>query len=241
MSRGLIRSLLVPLAIVALFSQPRAAERSSPLPSILKRFLALDDPMPTQVRALRHLDARNDHFESSAWMDVWTEADATSGFRYQVVAEGGSDYIRSHVFRATLKKETELWQSGGPDRAGVTPENYVFEDRGAQADGLASLLVKPRRKDMLLINGSIFLNPDDGDLVRLEGRLSKSPSFWTRRVEIVRWYRRLANVRMPVALEAVANVLFAGKSTFRMTYDYETVNGLRVGRPQPRTAQAEMR
>jgi hypothetical protein len=86
------------------------------------------------------------------------------------------------------------------------------------------------------VDGSIFLKPEDGDLVRLEGKLSKSPSFWTRHVQIVRWYQRIVGVRMPVALESVANVVVAGRSTFRMSYEYESVNGQRVGNPHPRTA-----
>jgi hypothetical protein len=87
---------------------------------------------------------------------------------------------------------------------------------------------------VLLVDGSIFLNPEDGELVRMEGRLSKPPSFWTRRVEIVRWYQRILGFRMPTALESVANVLVAGVSTFRMSYEYESINGQRVGNPQPR-------
>src|SRR5207244_9166807 len=69
------------------------------------------------------------------------------------------------------------------------------------------LTVKPRRKDVVLVDGSIFLNREDGDLVRIEGRLAKSPSRWTRRVDIVRSFRRFAGVRMPVALESVATLL----------------------------------
>ena len=40
---------------------------------------------------------------------------------------------------------------------------------------------------------------------------------------------------MPTALESVANVRVAGDSTFRMSYEYESINGQRVGNPQPRT------
>jgi hypothetical protein len=167
-------------------------------------------------------------------MDVWTEADA-SGFRYTVVCEEGSEYIRDKVFRASLEAEREMWKPGSTDAGALTPANYVFEDRGTQPDGLTSLAVKPRRKNILLVEGSIFLNPDDGELVRLEGQLSKTPSFWTRRVEIVRWYQRINGFRMPTALESVANVRVAGDSTFRMTYEYESINGQRVGSPQPRT------
>jgi hypothetical protein len=233
MSRGLSRSLLVALVAALVVAHAGASAPSAAAPAILTRFLALDDPTPSQYRALRHLEARNEKFEKNAWMDVWTEADA-SGFHYVVVSEDGSEYIRSKVFRATLETERKMWATGAPDQAAVTLANYVFEDRGAQPDGLTSLTLTPRRKDVLLVDGSISLNPDDGELVRMEGRLSKSPSFWTRRVEIVRWYRRILGFRMPTALESVASVRIAGLSTFRMSYEYESINGQRVGNPQPR-------
>jgi hypothetical protein len=234
MSRGLSRSLLVASIATLLAAHAGASGASSAAAApILKRFLALDDPTPSQYRALRHLEARNEKFEKNAWMDVWTEGDA-SGFHYVVVSEDGSEYIRSKVFRATLETERRMWAAGAPDQAAVTMANYVFEDRGAQPDGLTLLTVTPRRKDVLLVDGSIFLNPDDGELVRMEGRLSKSPSFWTRHVEIVRWYRRILGFRMPTALESVASVRIAGLSTFRMSYEYESINGQRVGNPQPR-------
>jgi hypothetical protein len=237
MSRGLSRWLLVSSIASLLLAPASAAGPASGSAVVLQRFLALDDPTPTQYRVLRHIEARNDKFEKSAWMDVWTEADA-SGFRYTIIGEGGSEYIRSKVFHASLEAERKMWASGEADKSTVTPANYVFEDRGAQLDGLASLTVKPRRKDLLLVDGSIFLNPDDGELVRMEGKLSKAPSFWTRRVEIVRWYQRIAGFRMPTALESVAHVMIAGRSTFRMTYEYESINGNRVGNPQPRAQLA---
>ena len=248
MLRGLCRCLPVPLAVGALLAAEvigasaagpaKPASPGSPGGTpILQRFLTINDPDPTEFRVMRRVDACSERFGQSAWMDVWTESDR-NGFRYRVVAEGGSEYIRSKVFRASLETERKMWADGSPARAALTLANYQFGDAGAQPDGLASLTLKPRRTDDLLIDGSIYLDPDDGDLVRLEGRLVKAPSFWTRKVEIVRWYRRFAGVRMPVALESVAHILIAGRSTFRVTYDYESVNGQRFGSPQPRTQQA---
>lgn len=234
MTRGLSHSLLAATVAALLVPHVSAWGPANESPAILQRFLALDDPTPTQFKALRHLEARNEKFEKSARMDVWTEADA-DGFRYTIVGEDGSDYIRSKVFRASLDAERDMWSPGSPDQGAVTPANYVFEDRGAQPDGLASIAMKPRRKGLLFVEGAIYLNPDDGELVRIEGQLTKTPSFWTRRVEIVRWYQRIAGFRMPTALESVANVRVAGVSTFRMTYEYEIINGQRVGNPQPRT------
>jgi hypothetical protein len=203
--------------------------------TILERFLMRSDEAPVAYRALRHLEAHNQHFGASAWMDVWTEADEAAGFRYQVAAEGGSAYIRRRVFLAALDGEQKIWREGEPKRSRFNHTNYSFKDNGAAEEGLASLAITPKRKDVLLVDGWVFVKREDGDLVRIEGQLSKNPSFWTRRVEIVRRYGRVGGAHVPIDIESVAQVLIAGRSTFRMTYEYETVNGVHVGNPQPKS------
>jgi hypothetical protein len=194
---------------------------------VLKRFLATSNAAPERFIAIRHLEARNDHFNKDAWMDVRTEADG-AGFRFEILAEGGSPYIRAKVFRTALETEQKIWASGDPDRSGFTLDNYTFEDKGSEAGGLAWLGVTPRRRDMLLVEGSIFLRPEDGELVRIEGSLAKPPSFWTKNVQIVRHYERIAGIRLPVWMQSTAAVRIAGLSTFTATYQYETVNGIPV-------------
>jgi hypothetical protein len=167
-------------------------------------------------------------------MDAWTEFDEVHGLRFEIVAEGGSGYVRRRVLRAALEGEQRIWAAREPQRATLTAENYTFLDRGVGPEGLAAVAITPRRKDMLLVEGAIFVEPDEGDLRRIEGTLSKAPSFWTRRVEIVRRYERIGGVRVPVSIESVASILIAGRSMFRMTYEYETINGQHVGDPRPR-------
>lgn len=212
---------------------PQDQHSANPTETTLERFLARADEPPVTYRALRHLEAQNLKFHLTAWMDVWTEFDHEKGLHYSVFAEGGSSYIRSRVFKAALDGEQKMWSNGEPQKASFTRDNYEFQNGAATDDGLASVGVKPRRKDVLLVEGSIFVRPADGDLVRIEGKLSKTPSFWTRRVDIVRRYQRIAGERMPVSIESVAHVLIAGRSTFKMTYEYETVKSQRVGSPQP--------
>jgi hypothetical protein len=201
--------------------------------SLLQRFLSVSDPSPTQYRALRHFSAENSRFDLSATMDVWTEVDPVHGFRYRVVSFDGSDLIKSRVFLPALEAEQKMWSSGESEAAAVTPANYVFKDPGERTEGLASLIVKPRRKHLLLVDGWIFVRPEDGELVRVEGRLSKTPSFWTRRVDIEWCYQRFAGIRMPVTLNSVASILMFGQSEFRIRYEYESVNGQHVADPQP--------
>ena len=215
---------VLPLTQVSARQQPRV--------SALQRFLARGEEPTVEYRALRRLEANNPHFKQSAWMTAWTEYDRANGFRFTVVAEGGSGYIRSHVLRAALAGEQKIWANHEPQKASLSPDNYTFDDDVPDAGGLAAVGVKPRRKDVLLVEGAIFVQPSDGDLARIEGRLSKTPSFWTRRVDVVRRYERLGGVRVPVSIESVAHVLIAGRSTFKMTYEYETINGHHVGNPQ---------
>ena len=216
-------------AVVAMTSVSGRASAGKPISDaaqhpVLQRFFATPQHVPQQVIAIRRLEARNDHFDTDAWMDVRTEADAT-GFRYEILGEGGSGYIRGKVFRSALETEKRMWSAGDADRAAFTVDNYRFEDRGAEETGLVWLGITPRRKDLLLVDGSMFLRPEDGDLVRVEGTLAKHPSFWTKRVEIVRRYERIEGVRVPVWMQSTASVRIAGKSTYTTNYRYLSVNG----------------
>jgi hypothetical protein len=202
----------------------------------LQRFLARGEEPTVEYRALRRLEAANTKFNQNAWMTAWTEFDRAGGFRYQVVAEGGSGYIRAHVLRAALDGEQKIWANHEPQKASLTSDNYTFDNDVPDEAGLAAVGVKPKRKDVLLVEGAIFVQPGDGDLARIEGKLSKAPSFWTRRVDVVRRYERVGGVRVPVSIESIAHVLIAGRSTFKMTYEYETINGQRVGNPQPHSS-----
>ena len=93
---GHLTAWIVLHAVNGIVASP-AAGADPRFPAVLQRFLSLDDPSPTGYRALRRLDARNQNLNKTAWMDVWTESDARV-IQIHVVAEGGSDYIRSKVF-----------------------------------------------------------------------------------------------------------------------------------------------
>jgi hypothetical protein len=81
----------------------------------------------------------------------------------------------------------------------------------------------PLRKNRSLIAGRMFLTAE-GTLVRVEGRLAKSPSLWISRVNIVRTYRRINGALMPVSLDTTAQLRLLGPSTLRMTYRYARVD-----------------
>jgi hypothetical protein len=71
----------------------------------------------------------------------------------------------------------------------------------------------------------MFLQAANGRLVRLEGRLARSPSFWVKNVDIIRRYDRIHGAVVPVELESRADVRFLGGATLHMTYSYSSING----------------
>jgi hypothetical protein len=193
-------------------------------------------PVLKQYRALRRMHAVSEKFNHEGWMEAWTELDGGT-FRYEIVSERGSERIRNKVLKALLEREKELFASGEPQRAELTTENYDFAAE-TTGPGCKYILIKPKRKDSLLVDGRMVLSEDGRDLLRVEGKLSKNPSFWTSLVNIVRRYARLDGVRVPIATESNAKVKFVGNSKLSVEYEYETINGRPVSQQARRLVAA---
>lgn len=201
------------------------------------RFLdAVDTPL-VSYRAIRRLEAASRNGKMKASLTARTTLDPERGFQFEVLEETGSGLIRSKVLHAALEAERRARNSGELARGALSRTNYEFGQAEAAELGFVRVGIKPRRSDTMLVVGSILLTDDNADLVSIEGRLVKRPSFWTRRVDVVRRYARIAGVRVPVSMESKAEVLIAGRSTFSMQYEYEAINevaGLDVS-PMPQT------
>ena len=161
--------------------------------------------------AFRRMHAKSDKFNQEGWLDAWTELDG-GRFLYTIVSERGSDTIRNKVLKAVLKREQEL-VAEGIDKAALTDANYVFDDAGEQG---------PERYVMLKPNGrtscwwtAAWSFRRTAEILRVEGRLAKNPSFWTSLVNIIRHFAKIDGVRVPVATETVAKIKFAAVAARR--------------------------
>ena len=191
----------------------------------IRQFLAHDDTL-RPYRAVRRLEATQG--SRTGWIEAITEYSAETGFRYEISAEGGSGYIRTKVLKAFLDGEGDIIARGEAARSALTLTNYTFQPNGIDSDGLANVLLSPRRKERVLVSGMMALNATDGALVRLQGRLAKSPSFWIKNVDIVRTYERIDGHVVPVALDTKAQMRFLGEASLRMTYVYSEIDGRQV-------------
>jgi hypothetical protein len=226
-----IRALVALLSLA--FCLTVSAESGTPpadaaIQPALERFLARADEPLTQYRAIRRLEGHNARFGKHGAIEAVTELHPGGRFTFEIVSETGSDYVRDKVLRPLLETEAKVLASGSAARSALTTDNYEIAGGELAEPGLVKLFAKPRRKDVSLIDGAVFVTSDDADLVRIEGRMAKNPSIWTTRVNLVRHYDRLGGVRVPVRLESTAQIRFAGESTLSMVYDYESINGVKL-------------
>jgi hypothetical protein len=199
------------------------ARERSPFNNPISTFFSRSEQPLHQYRALRRMHASGENGKYEAWLDAWTEL-KDGRFTYEIVSERGSDTARCRVLRPMLAREQELTNNGDGRKSELTADNYEFTEAGRDSDGAHVVQIKPRRQDVTLVEGRAVLN-DGGDLVRVEGKLSKNPSFWTSLVNIVRHYARIGGVRVPIATETTAKVKFVGVAQLEVVYDYQTVNG----------------
>ena len=164
-----------------------------------------------------------------AELDAWTTLE-NGHFTFDVTSESGSSLIRRRVLWAALEAEQSSQSPSTRDQAALNEANYEFFALSAVPQRLLKLDIKPRRRHVMLVEGALFFDEESADLVRIEGELSKRPSFWTRRVHVVREYQRIDGVHVPVLMRSTADVLVSGESTFSMTYEYAEINGQPVVR-----------
>jgi len=221
--RGRIRAVAVCVAAFTLAAGSTVPASEAPSGSPSGTALGRDEQPLKQYRAYRRMHAASDNGKHEAWLDAWTEL-KDGRFSYDIVSERGSEAVRGKVLRSMLEREQELVNSGNTAKGDLTAANYEFTEAGRDTDGTRVVQIKPKRNDVLLVDGRAVLD-DGGSLLRVEGRLAKNPSFWTSLVNIVRRYARIGGVRVPIATETVAKVKMVGTSKLQVLYDYESVNG----------------
>jgi len=190
---------------------------------------------PPPYRAFRRMEGGLLDSDRRGWIEAWTEYTPGRGFTYDVVREGGSEYVRNKILRGMLVSEQKLIASGKRLHASLESMNYLFEDGGMADGGLQRVLLKPAKKSDGILTGSVLVDPESGLMTRIEGRLVKSPSFWLRDVDVTYKYAHVGDRVVPVEMTSTGRVRMFGRSNFRMVYDYESIDG------RPTTIKASLR
>jgi Outer membrane lipoprotein-sorting protein len=118
------------------------------------------------------------------------------------------------IVRRVLASEAEMAKNYAA--TDFSPENYAFrflrrDEFHGQPCYVLELL--PRRKDVHLVRGNLWLDARTYLPRRIEGELAKSPSWWVRDLHVEFDYGEIGGMWLPTASEASANLRILGRST----------------------------
>ena len=183
---------------------------------------------PPRYRAFRRLEGGLTGSDKRGWLEAWTEHEP-GRLTFEIVGEGGSEYVRNKILRKMLIGEQRLIADSRRLRASLESKNYEFADGGVTDAGLQRVLLTPAKVSDGIVKGSLLLDPASGYVTRIEGRLVKSPSFWLRDVDVTWTFASLGGHLVPIEMTSTGRVRMFGRSNFRMTYEYVSIEGQPTG------------
>jgi len=174
----------------------------------------------------RRFFAENPRFKQESVLEAKTVFRQPSTYETEVLRTEGSDLIREKVFEKILEAEKEANTQQVKKELTIAPANYKFALVSKQDCGgrpCYNLRISPKQKTKYSIEGQIWVDAEDGAIVRMQGSPAKRPSFWTLSTQIERHYKRIEGVWLCDAMESTSNILIAGKSSLKVDYNYLSV------------------
>lgn len=162
---------------------------------------------------------------------VAMEYDAPGTETFTSSSEKGSGFVLHHVFWRLMEDEKKRVRANKDPDSLITPENYTFEIVGTERIGSSNCSVVhavPKHKRTDLFEGKIWIDNKDFAIVKIAGRLAKSPSFWVKQVDFLRNYQKIDGFWLLSREEAVSVIRIFGKETLTVDYQNYTVNGSRA-------------
>jgi hypothetical protein len=168
---------------------------------------------------------------------------APKSLSFATIKFTGDTFVKTNVITRLLQSEVDHVEKGNPSASAISDENYKISYKGQ--DTVNSKLVhvfqlKPRRKVPGLIKGKIYLDAYTGSLVRAEGSIAKSPSFFVKKVDFTQDFQDINGFTVPTELRSVSKARIIGRAVvniFHRGYDFKPVQPTEVPLAQPSSAQ----
>jgi hypothetical protein len=152
---------------------------------------------------------------------------APHGLQFKAIRYTGDGFVKSNVITRLLQSEADHVQKDDASLTAITPANYKFNHKGMRLiDGRMAHVyeVKPHKKRPGLFKGRIYLDAASGSLVRVEGTLVKSPSFFIKKIDFVQDYADFGGFTFPVHIHSEARARIVGRAIVDIDYrDYQPV------------------
>ena len=159
----------------------------------------------------------------AAEMTVKTTYRQPTGKSYEILSQSGSQLIRSLLFGPILDNERHVNQPGIREGSWFTSANYQMTLKPGGPQLLNStpcyvLSIVPRHKAPYLIEGTLWVDANDGSLVQMQGVSSKSASFVTGPTQVMRQYAKVDGFSEATHARAESDSFLLGKTIVKIDY-----------------------
>ena len=151
----------------------------------------------------------------SGEFEVERKFEAPHTLSFTAVHFTGDGFVKSNVITRLLQSEVDHVQKDDPAATAISPANYKFSYKGASRvqDRLVHVYqVKPHKNHPGLFKGRVYLDAQTGTLVRVEGNVVKSPSFFVKHIEFVQDYADVQSFTLPVHIHSEAKARIVGRT-----------------------------
>ena len=148
--------------------------------------------------------------------------------QFTPVRFNGDGFVKSNVITRLLQSEVDHVKQEDGAQTAISKENYKFSYKGtSKIEGRTVHVfpLKPRSKRPGLFKGRIYLDAYSGSLVRAEGGVVKSPSFFVKKIEFVQDYVDVGSFTFPAHIHSEARARVIGKTVVDIYHrDYQPVS-----------------
>jgi hypothetical protein len=224
-------SALAPMPLIAMFDGPKAPDIDLParvaLPrmapelafAVYTRRTAEQSSKLTEYTDRTIVEAELPDTKQHGEYELLRAFRAPKSLSFATIKYTGDTFVKTNVITRLLQSEVDHVEKGDPSATAISDQNYKISYKGQET--IDSKLVhvfqlKPRRKVPGLIKGKIYLDAYTGSLVRAEGSIAKSPSFFVKKVEFTQDFADINGFTVPTELRSVSKARIIGRAVVRI-------------------------
>jgi hypothetical protein len=203
---------------------------------VLDRYISASQSAQASLRGKSmqvEIDAKLPKLKKQGSLHALRSISQVGRVTYRMLGFSGDTSIKKDVIARYLTAEVQA--SGNGSDLSITPANYKFKFRGQQNKGGRDVYVfqlSPRRKDVGLFKGELWVDTATCMPVREAGKFVKNPSIFFKRMDFVRTYDIQNGIAVPQHIDSVVKTRIVGPVEF-------SINFLNTGAPDEQVPASE--
>lgn len=150
---------------------------------------------------------------------------APSVLEFTALRSTGDKFVKSNIIVRLLQSEVDHVHKQEQSQTAIDSNNYKFSYKGmSELDGVPVHIydVKPRQNRVGLFKGRIYIEDVTGHLLRAQGAIAKSPSFFIKKVRFTQDYATVEGFTLPAHIHSEAETRLVGKAVVDIIHrDYQ--------------------